>query len=131
MNLMHLSQSRPFAFTLRRPTETLGMPMPVSRRIDPSAMHRTLALGILGAIFVTSVGMYISSIGSVAQRTVELRTLERQVEGVKEVVADLDQKIAREQAMPAVEARVKALGFVQIDRSEYVRMPLRPTVARE
>lgn len=127
---MHLSQSRPFAFTLRRPTEALGLPMPVSRRIDPSTMHRTLALAVLGIIFVTSVVMYVSSIGSVAQRTVELRTLERQVEAAKEIVADLDQKIAREQAMPAIEARVKALGFVQIDRSEYVRVPLRPPLAR-
>lgn len=104
--------------------------MPVSRRIDPSTMHRTLALAVLGIIFVTSVVMYVSSIGSVAQRTVELRTLERQVEAAKEIVADLDQKIAREQAMPAIEARVKALGFVQIDRSEYVRVPLRPPLAR-
>ncbi len=128
---MHLTQPRSFAFTLRRPTEALGLPMPVSRRIDPSAMHRTLAMGVLAVIFFTSVGIYVSSIGSAAQRTVELRTLERQLESVKEIVADLDQKIAREQAMPAVEARVKALGFVPIDRSEYVRVPLRPPLARQ
>jgi hypothetical protein len=128
---MHLTQPRSFAFTLRRPTEALGLPIPVSRRIDPGAMHRTLAISILAVIFFTSVGVYVSSIGSAAQRTVELRTLERQLEGVKEVVADLDQKIAREQAMPAIEARVKALGFVPIDRSEYVRMPLRPPLARQ
>jgi len=128
---MHLTQPRSFAFTLRRPTEALGLPMPVSRRIDPSAMHRTLAMGVLAVIFFTSVGVYVSSIGSAAQRTVELRTLERQLESVKEIVADLDQKIAREQAMPAVEARVKALGFVPIDRSEYVRVPLRPPLARQ
>lgn len=127
---MHLSQPRSFAFTLRRPTETLGLPMPVSRRINPGAMHRTLAMGILGAIFFTSVGVYVASIGSAAQRTVELRTLERQLGSVKEIVADLDQKIAREQAMPAIETRVKALGFVPIDRSEYVRVPLRPPLAR-
>lgn len=105
--------------------------MPVSRRIDPVSMHKTLALSILAVIFATSVGVYISSIGDAAQRTVELRKLDRQVEAAKEVVADLDQKIAREQAMPAVEGRVRALGFVQIDRSEYVRIPLRPSVARE
>jgi hypothetical protein len=122
---------RSFAFTLQRPSETLGIPMPVSRRIDPSAMHRSLALGILGVLFVTSVGFYISMIGQAAQRTVELRTLDRQVQSLKEVVADFDQKIAREQSMPAMEARVRALGFVAIDRSEYVRVPLRPTVARE
>lgn len=128
---MHFTQPRSFAFTLRRPTEALGLPMPVSRRIDPSAMHRTLAMSVLAVIFFTSVGVYVSSIGSAAQRTVELRTLERQLESVKEIVADLDQKIAREQAMPAVEARVKALGFVPIDRSEYVRVPLRPPLARQ
>lgn len=128
---MHLTQPRSFAFTLRRPTEALGLPMPVSRRIDPSAMHRTLALSVLAVIFFTSVGVYVTSIGSAAQRTVELRTLERQLESVKEIVADLDQKIAREQAMPAIEARVKALGFVPIDRSEYVRVPLRPPLARQ
>jgi len=128
---MHFTQPRSFAFTLRRPTEALGLPMPVSRRIDPSAMHRTLALSVLAVIFFTSVGVYVTSIGSAAQRTVELRTLERQLESVKEIVADLDQKIAREQAMPAIEARVKALGFVPIDRSEYVRVPLRPPLARQ
>ncbi len=128
---MHFTQPHSFAFTLRRPTEALGLPMPVSRRIDPSAMHRTLAMSVLALIFFTSVGVYVSSIGSAAQRTVELRTLERQLESVKEIVADLDQKIAREQAMPAFEARVKALGFVPIDRSEYVRVPLRPPLARQ
>lgn len=105
--------------------------MPVSRRIDPSAVHRTLALVVLGGVFVTSIGMYVSMIGRVAQRTVELRALDRQVDGLKEIVADLDQKIAREQAMPAMEVRVRALGFVSIDRSEYVRVPLRPSIARE
>lgn len=128
---MHFTQPRSFAFTLRHPTEALGLPMPVSRRIDPSAMHRTLAMSVLAVLFFTSVGVYVSSIGNAAQRTVELRTLERQLESVKEIVADLDQKIAREQAMPAVEARVKALGFVPIDRSEYVRVPLRPPLARQ
>jgi cell division protein FtsB len=127
---MHIPQ-RSFAFTLRQPSQALGLPMPVSRRIDPSAVHRALAIGILCALFVTSVGVYVSLVGRAAQRTVELRTLERQVEGLKEIVADLDQKIAREQAMPAIEARVRALGFIPIDRSEYVRVPLRPTVARD
>ncbi len=107
------------------------MPMPVSRRIDPSSVHRTLALGILAAIFVTSVGVYISLVGRAAQRTVELRALDNRVESLKEVVADLDQKITRNQAMPTLQARVEALGFVPIDRSEYVRVPLRPTVARQ
>ncbi len=128
---MHVTQPRSFAFTLRRPTETLGLPMPASRRINPASLHKTLALGVLGALFVVSVGVYVSLIGNAAQRTVELRTLERKVEAAKEIVADLDQKIAREQAMPAIEARVRALGFVPIDRSEYVRVPLRPTVARD
>ncbi|MBP9763016.1 hypothetical protein KBD34_05385 [Patescibacteria group bacterium] len=127
---MHIPQ-RSFAFTLRQPSQALGLPMPVSRRINPSTVHRTLALGVLCALFVTSVGVYVSLVGRAAQRTVELRTLDRKVEGLKEIVADLDQKIAREQAMPAIEARVRALGFIPIDRSEYVRVPLRPTVARD
>ncbi len=124
-------QPRSFAFTLQRPSQALGLPMPVSRRIDPSAVHRSLALGVLGLVFVTSIGMYVSMIGRAAQRTVELRALDRQVEALTEVVADLDQKIAREQAMPTMEARVRSLGFVSIDRSEYVRVPLHPAVARE
>ncbi len=131
MNLSSNIQPRSFAFTLRRPSQTLGMPMPVSRRIDPSSFHRSLALVVLGVVFVTSVGVYVSMIGQAAQRTVELRKLDAQVDSLKEIVADMDQKIAREQAMPTMEARVKELGFVAIDRSEYVRVPLRPSVARE
>ncbi len=125
------ANQRSFAFTLRRPSETLGLPMPVSRRIAPSSVHKSLAFGVLGVVFLASVGMYVSLVGQAAQRTVELRRLERQVEAAKEIVADLDQKIAREQAMPAIEARVRALGFVPIERSEYVRVPLRPPLARE
>lgn len=126
---MHVQRS--FSFTLRRPSESLGMAMPASRRINPASVHRTLALSILFVLFAGSVGMYISMIGRTAQRTVERQTLERQVERSEEIVADLDQKIAREQAMPAIQARVQQLGFVPIDRSEYVPVTLPSTVARD
>ena len=107
------------------------MNMPASRRINPTSVHRTLALGILAVVFATSVGLYVSMIGRTAQRTVERQTLERQVERASEVVADLDQKIAREQAMPSIQGRVQQLGFVPIERSEYVPVSIRPTVARD
>lgn len=107
------------------------MNLPVSRRINPTSVHRTLALSILFVIFATSIGVYVSMIGRTAQRTVERQALERQVERAEEIVADLDQKIAREQAMPAIQARVQQLGFVPIERSEYLPVALRAVVARD
>ena len=107
------------------------MPMPVSRRIEPATVHRTLAIASLVTVFVVSVSVYIALVGKAAQRSVELRQLDMQVEALKESVSNLDQKIAVEQAMPNVQARVQALGFVPIDPSEYVPVVLHPTMARE
>lgn len=66
------------------------------------------------------VANYIYQVNSTATRGFQLRTLEKQVDQLSEVVTNLEDQTVKLHAMQSVEQRVKLLGYVPVTKMEFL-----------
>ncbi len=109
---------RSLMLTMEHPQETLGMSVPVGRRI--SAAGKTSWIALLAASMMTLGGLYLYQINAAATKTFVLREREKQLERLREHVSSLEAQSAKLQAIEKLEERVKSAGFVAVDQVEYL-----------
>jgi len=110
--------TRTFALSMRRPHETLHLPMPVGRKLS-EAGKTAWSLLILG-ITLGCFGVYIFEVNAAASRGFHLRVLEKRLEALQENVSVLENQSAQTQTLHSLEERVKALGYVPVDHMEFL-----------
>ena len=74
----------------------------------------------LGCLSVFCVGVYVYQVSLAAPKGYEMRNLEKQREVLEESVSALEAQVAAQQSMNALQDRVKGLGYVPVDRMEYI-----------
>jgi cell division protein FtsB len=110
--------SRSYAMTMKRPHEALRLPVPVGRKISEAGRMTWGALLI--AALVACAGIYMYQINVSASKGFEMRALERKLERLRDTVSALETQASQMQTMKAVEARVKELGYVPVERLEFM-----------
>ena len=123
-----LMSHRSFVFTLPRPHEAFGIPTTVSRRIGASGLQWGLGMMIVGGATIACLIFYVFLVNAGASKSFTLRTLDKKVERLQETTSALEEQVVRLQAIQSVEERVKGLGYVPVDRYEYIDIP-RPAYA--
>lgn len=119
---------RSFAFTLPRPHEAFGIPAGVSRRVGATSLQWGMGFLLLGGTTIACLIFYVFLVNAGASKSFTLRTLDRKVERLQETTSALEEQVVRLQAIQSVEERVKGLGYVPVDRYEYIDIP-RPSYA--
>lgn len=102
---------------MTRPHERLGLPQPLGRRL-PHGLAAWNAL-ILGCIAACCLG-YVIQVNRASGRGFELRETEKRIENLKIEVRALEDSVATLSSVEALTQRAAALGFVPVDRLEFV-----------
>lgn len=114
---------RSFALTLPRPHEAFGMPETMSRRIGVGGLQWGIGMVIAGGATIACLVFYVFLVNAGASKSFTLRTLDRKVERLQETTSALEEQVVRLQAIQSIEERVKGLGYVPVDRYEYIDLP--------
>jgi len=88
-----------------------------------TAVIFTLLVAVFGA-------GYLMQINAASSKGLEIRKLEGEISELKETGERIELKVAKEQSVQAVEAKVKEMGMVPTPKIEYV-MAAAPQVARK
>lgn len=104
------------------------MPTTVSRRIGVGGLQWGLAMMFMGGATIACLVFYVFLVNAGASKSFTLRTLDKKVERLQETTSALEEQAVRLQAIQSVEERVKGLGYVPVDRYEYIDLP-RPAYA--
>ncbi len=96
----------------------MGLPMSQNRRV--AKMSEGLWVSLMVVASLLCVGNYIYQVNKVSTKGFELRTLEKRVERLNEVVTDLENKSIQIQAVSTLGDRVAKLGYVPITQVEYL-----------
>lgn len=103
---------------MARPHERLGLPQPIGRRIPAGVV------GWNAVVIIVMVGLalgYVVQVNRAAAQGFALRDVEKKIEALTTEVTSLDDQVSRQSSIQALSARANALGFVTIDRLEFVR----------
>jgi len=82
----------------------------------------------LAALIIVSAGatLYVALAAQILQAEVQLTRLERQLAAVEQQNGDILWKIARETNMNHLYTRISAMGYVPVEKREYVAVDTRP-----
>lgn len=67
-----------------------------------------------------AMGLHVFQMNKAATKGYTLRDQEKQLERLKATVAELEDTAAKTQALYAIEERVKNMGYVPVDRMEFL-----------
>lgn len=94
------------------------LPMHVGRRIEAAAKRSWAILFLVAAIF--AMGYQVFLMNSTATKGYTLRNLEKRLEQLRGTVAAMENTSAQLQSLHTIETKVEGLGYVQVDRMEFV-----------
>lgn len=104
--------------SLKRPHETLGIPVPVGRRI--TSLGKNSWLVAIGCAIALSAGMYMYQINAAAKQGFTLRILQKTEGHLRDQVAELEDLSAKSQTIHTLKERVQTLGYVEAHDVVYV-----------
>ncbi|MDO8584256.1 MAG: hypothetical protein Q7R83_03710 [bacterium] len=110
--------TRAFIMTMKRPEQSLGLPVPLARRLPE--LGRLSWMAALVVLTVAAVGLYIYQVNHTATKSFAMRQLEKQSETLKNSVASLETQAVQLQAMQNLQERVKPFGYVAVDRMDFL-----------
>lgn len=110
--------NRAFVMTMKRSHETLGLPTPIGRKLSGLGKSTWVTLSI--CLTIAAAGLYIYQVNSAASKSFTVRDLEKQTERLRNDVMALENQSVKMQAMYSLQERVKPLGYVSIDRMEFL-----------
>ncbi len=113
--------SRAYAMALRSPHISLGLPVHVGRKFEVAA--RRTWIGVMLLVTLSCMGVYLFQVNRAASKGFTLRTLEKQLDQLTTEVEALENQSARQQSLSSIEVRVRDMGYVPVDRMEFVDIP--------
>lgn len=106
-----------FAISMTRPHESLGLPKPIGRRVPRGIVAWNIAI----ATATLACGLfYVVQVNLASTKSYELRNTEKRVDALKTETMMIQDKIVMLSSMQSLNARAAELGFVPVDRLEFV-----------
>ncbi|MFA5936144.1 MAG: hypothetical protein WC787_04830 [Patescibacteria group bacterium] len=102
---------------MTRPHERLGLRQPLGRRLPQGIVGWNLLVAGASIAFMVA---YIFQVNLAASRAFTLRDVERKVDTLKTEVVALEDKTATLSSVQAMTDRAVQLGFVTVERLEFV-----------
>jgi hypothetical protein len=109
--------SRTLALAMTRPHERFGLPQPLGRRLPQGIVGWNV---LVAAVSVALVVAYVFQVNLASSRSFALRDVERKIDSLKVDVMSLEDKTATLSSMQAMTERAAQLGFVPVDKQEFV-----------
>ncbi len=110
--------TRTFMMTVDQPQKAFGLCLSWRQRI--AEIGKKGWMGLVIAFTVVAVGVYVYQVNTSATKSFAVRDLERKVEQLQNSVVSLETQIVSLQSMKELQARVKSLNYVPVDRIEFV-----------
>lgn len=110
--------ARSHVTVLRQPHLALGLSLAPGRKLEKAARNSWIGLFLVLSFLAMALNVY--QMNKAATKGYTLRDQEKRLERLKATVAELEDKAAKTQALYAIEARVKDLGYVRVDRMEFL-----------
>jgi hypothetical protein len=110
--------SRSFVLSLQRPQESLGVALPMARRV--SQARSKAYVGVCALFSMLFLSFSIISVNTSAAKTFDMRTLERQAERLAEEVNHLEAQAAVLQSYASLQDRVRNRGYIPVQQAAYL-----------
>lgn len=110
--------SRSFATTLRQPHIALGLSLAPGRKLEKAARNAWVGVFLALSFFAMAISVFQTNKSTTKGYT--LREQESRLEQLKASVAELEDHAAKSQSLATIEERVKGLGYVPVDRMEFL-----------
>jgi len=110
--------SRAHITSLRQPHLALGLSMSKGRKFEKAA--RNAWVGVFLVLSFLAMAVHVFQMNKAATKGYALREQELRLEELKATVANLEDQAARNQALYSIESRVQGLGYVPVDRMEFL-----------
>lgn len=107
-----------YVLSMQKPHQAMGLPVSMPKRLHAMSKRMWVGLGIF--LVALSAGNYVYQVNRAATKGFALRTLEKQVDQLDEMVTALENKAVALQSMSALEERVRQLGYIPITKFEYL-----------
>lgn len=109
--------SRALALAMTRPHERLGLPVPLGRRLPQGVVGWNI---MVASLTVVLSFVYIVQVNRAASQGFNLRDMEKKVEALQTDVMSLEDKVATLSSVKSLSDHASQLGFVSVDRLEFV-----------
>ncbi len=110
--------NRAFVMTMKRPHETLGIPVPVGRKLGE--MGKSTWIAFMVCLTLAAGGLYIYQVNAAASKGFTVRKLEQQAQHLQDEVMALQDQSVKEQALDVLQEKVKSMGYVSVDHMDFV-----------
>ncbi len=110
--------ARSFVLSLQRPQESLGVALPMARRV--SQARSKAYVGVCALLSTLFLSFSIISVNTSAAKTFDMRTLERQAERLAEEVSHLEAQAAVLQSYASLQERVRNQGYIPVQHTAYL-----------
>jgi len=104
--------------SIRQPQIALGLSLAPGRRLEKAARNSWIGMFLL--LSFLAMGLHVFQMNKAATKGFTLRDQEKQLERLKATVAELEDTAAKTQALYSIEERVKNMGYVPVDRMEFL-----------
>jgi len=109
--------SRTYAIAMIRPRQKFGFKEPLARKIPRGAMGWALLIML---VWIGLAATYVVQVTQSAPRGDQLQKLENKIDSLERDVTALEDNIARGSSMYTLTERAKNLGFVAVEKPEYI-----------
>ncbi|KAA0205675.1 hypothetical protein EDM68_05060 [Candidatus Uhrbacteria bacterium] len=99
-------------------TLPFALPTPVGRKIEVAAKRSWAIVFVIGAVACMAYQVFLMN--STATKGYTLRHLEKQLDQLHATVMTLENRTAELQALHTIESRIQGMGYVTVDRMEFV-----------
>ena len=110
--------ARSHVSALRQPHLALGLSLAPGRKLEKAARNAWIGVFLVLSFFVMAIQVF--QMNKAATKGYALRDQEKRLEQLKAAVAELEDKAAKNQALYSIEARIQGLGYVPVDRMEFL-----------
>lgn len=109
--------AHPFALSMTRPHEALGLPQPLGRRLPQGIVAWNIAISVASVIVVLA---YIVMVNATASKGYALRTSEKRMTALKTETEILQNALVAASSMHHLQEQASALGLVVSEGVTYV-----------
>ena len=104
--------------TMKHSHQSLGIPMPIGKKLSGLGKSTWMTLAI--CLTIAAAGLYIYQVNSAATKSYTVRHLQKNVDQLTNDITSLEDQSVQLQSMHNLHARVAPLGYIPVDRVQFI-----------